>query len=337
MTDTDSGADDNTVSFRQKDYSQSDLIGQDFSNKDLSLANFTETRLNGAKFSGTTLTDSTFEGADCRRADFQGANLENSSFRDADIRGADLRAKNLRGAVFDGCLLNDGTELGSINRTIDDTTDPDELAEIAATHRNLHFLLLRDGRLRDARKFGHDRRAFEAAVEHARQTGNSFDVWKYRFYYYLYKYGSKPHTVAIPVLLLGIILIGGFGLLYPFIGIIREHTDAGPVDHTFISSEILVSDFYYTISFSFQKLVQGIVDVFRTLLLPFLPLSESEVVRIPRYTPIGDAETLAAIEYVLGALLAVTLILSMIRIASLSIRASTESDKTTLFSWLIGR
>lgn len=333
MGSDDQEADDASDTAYENDYSGCNLIDEDFCGRNLSLADFTNARLNGANFTNATLRDSTFEDADCRGADFQRANLENAIFRNADLRNANLRARNLRGTVFEECLLNTDTEVGGIERTIGNDDDLDELSKISATYRKLHSLLIQNGRFRDANDFGYDYRAFEIEAERARRKENQRRLWKYRFYYYLYRYGAKPLTVG-SLIGIGLLTIIVFGLLYPYLGII-EHNPSN-TDHTFKNSSFNCGTLRHTSNFSLRKFAHGVFDILRIFLLPFVSLSSLKMV-IQDYNPTGDAQLLATAEYAIGALLAVTLVLLITRTLSLYIRSGIESDKTTVFDWLLGQ
>jgi hypothetical protein len=256
--------------------------------------------LRGVDFSGTNLTMSRLADVSALGADFSMANLEGAILTNADLRRAKLDHARLHETVLTDVHVGGGTTMGGVAFYDEENAPPDlveeEPLEAAAwVYRQLQKLYQDNGLAQLARRSYYMEK--DARRRLAWQQSDYVSALRRELSRWVMRYGESPARIIATSLL----VMGLFGLLFPFTGGIQELEGGQPLTYSIENpaeapswwiGRVLLKSFYFSI-ITFTTLGYGDIQ------------------------PLGPwARFLAGTEALLGALLSALLVFVLARIVT---------------------
>jgi uncharacterized protein YjbI with pentapeptide repeats len=230
-----------------------------FTNADVAGGNFREITSKGATF--------IFDGADLTDANFSYSDFSNSNFERAILSRAEFFDTNLQGSMFYGAILgdaqiNDGTQFDEFciydpksSDSPPPTNHPEDETSIlvrAAGHYRALEQLARTNAFPDMVSHNFIRRQNIHREQH-RQEGRWGRWLRATASKYVLEYGENPWRLIVT----GLIIVVGFGLLYPLVGGLQPTEGSTITLSRTIDNPILLLQSIYYSTLTFTTLGMG--------------------------------------------------------------------------------
>lgn len=189
-------------------------------------ADLTDANVDGANFSNADLRKASLDDASARGTTFTNAELEGASLSGADLRGADLGMAAVDHADLSGTRINSETTLGRrtiYDRLMDRATDveakTDALEAAVRSYRQYETLSHTNSLYDQASRYY--RRSKDVRRRHNWEAGNHLQAMTAEVSRLITGYGNQPWRVIATAILVMV----GFGAVYPFVGGLRTTGD----------------------------------------------------------------------------------------------------------------
>nr|WP_305794460.1 pentapeptide repeat-containing protein [Halomarina rubra] len=305
--------------FRADSFAKARLDRANFTDADLTRVDFTDASLRRADFTGATLFETTFTGADAQNASFSTANCRRTRFDDATIHAAEF-GETLVDAATDVSVHYPETDpwIG-----LGEAEQAERWLQSASTHRIVHSLLMRSGRVEDARREKHYLAEQRARIEHAKLT-DARNRWTLELTNAAMVLGERP-ILLVPVVA---VVSVAFLVLYSLVGYPRA-TPLNELPALWLFSLGVLLDGPYSIVQDLDP--SGLAEAARSLFV-----AVGQEVGVPTTRPSdGIGVTIEMTERLVGGLLVVPFVLLFLQ--RLRTYLSVKEQGAGFVSWLRGR